>query len=111
MHGNAVDAVADLGGRVGNVFGPQAPVDGPPSPAAVVGPERSRRRNRDEDPPRFGGIQEYRVQAHPACAGLPAGPGAVAAQARELPPIAAAVGRVEQGGVLDPGVDTLRIGE
>ena len=45
------------------------------------------------------------MQAHPAGARLPARPRAVAAQPGQLLPGLAAVGRAEQGGVLDPGVD------
>ena len=57
------------------------------------------------------GIEEDRVQAHAAGARLPLGAGAVAAQAGQLVPGLAAVGRAEQGGVLHAGVDGVRIGQ
>ena len=56
-------------------------------------------------------IENDRVQAHPAGARLPVGPGAVAAQSGEFLPGLPAVGRAEQGGVFHPGVDRVRIGE
>ena len=56
-------------------------------------------------------IEDDRVQAHPAGARLPVRPGAVAAQAGQLCPGLAAVGRAEQRGVLHPGVDGVRIGQ
>ena len=56
-------------------------------------------------------IQQDRVQAHPAGARLPVRPRAVAAQPGELLPRLPAVGRAEQGGVLHPGVDRVRIGQ
>ena len=51
------------------------------------------------------------MQAHPARARLPARARVVAAQAGELVPGLAAVGRAEEGGVLDPGVDGVRVGQ
>jgi len=51
------------------------------------------------------------VEAHPTGARLPLGPGAVAAQAGELLPRLAAVGRAEQPRVLHPGVRRVGIGE
>ena len=111
VHRDAMDAMADLGGRIGDVLGPKPPVDGPPSLAAVVGAERTRRGNGDEYPLRVARIQKNRVQAHPAGARLPVGSGAVAAQTREFLPRSAAVGRTEQCGVFHAGVDGVRIGE
>ena len=72
VHRDAVNAVADLGIRVGNVLGLQAAVDRLPRLAGVVGAERARGRDGDEDPPRVARIQKDRVQAHPAGARLPA---------------------------------------
>ena len=111
MHGDTVNAVADLGSRVGNVFGPQPAVDRPPGPAGVVGAERARGRDGDEDPLGIARIEQNRVQAHPAGARLPARPGSVAAQPGKLLPGLAAVGRAEQRGVLDSGVDGVGIGQ
>ena len=51
------------------------------------------------------------MQAHAAGAGLPLGAGAVAAQAGQLVPGLAAVGRAEQGRVLHAGVDGVGIGQ
>ena len=77
----------------------------------VVAAEGARGRDRHEDPFRFGGIQDDRVQAHPARPWLPGVTGAVPAQAGQLLPVLAAVDRAEQRGVLDSGVDGVRIGE
>ena len=57
------------------------------------------------------GIEEDRVQAHAAGAGLPVRSGAVAAQAGQLVPGRAAVGGAEEGGVFDAGVDGVGVGE
>ena len=110
VHRDAVNAVADLGRRVGDLLGPEAAVDRPPRLAGVVGPEHARRRDGDEDPPGMARIEQDRVQAHPAGARLPGGRRGVVAQSGELLPGLPAVGRAEQGGVLDPGVDRVRIG-
>ena len=50
------------------------------------------------------------MQAHPAGARRPVRSGAVAAQTATSATLPA-VGRTEQGGVFDPGVDRIRIGE
>ena len=68
-------------------------------------------RDGDEDALGIARIEQDRVQAHAAGAGLPLGPRAVAAQAGQLVPGLAAVGRAEQGGVLHAGVDGVRIGQ
>ena len=49
VHRDAVDAVADLGVRIGDVLGLQPAVDRPPGLAAVVGAKRAGGRDRDED--------------------------------------------------------------
>ena len=108
---DAVDAVADLGRRVRDVFATQAAVDRLPGRAAVVGAERARRGDRDEDALGIARVEQDRVQAHPAGARLPARAGAVAAQAGELLPGLPAVGRAEQRGVFDAGVDGVGIGQ
>ena len=95
----------------GMYCGLQSAVDRPPGLAAVVGAERARRRDGDEDPLGIARIEQDRVQAHPAGARLPARPRAVAAQSGQLLPGLAAVGRAEQGGVFHPGVDRVRIGQ
>ena len=58
----------------------------------------------------FGSMQD-RVQAHAAGAGRPLRAGAVAAQAGQLVPGLAAVGRAKDRRVFDAGVDRVRIGE
>ena len=47
----------------------------------------------------------------PPAPGCQCGPGAVAAQPGEFLPRLPAIGRAEQGGVLDPGVNRVRIGQ
>ena len=111
MHRDAVNAMADLGIRVGDVLGLQPAVDRLPRLAAVVGAEGARGRDGDEDPAGVARIEKDRVQAQPAGARLPLGPGAVAAQSGEFLPRLPAVGRAEQGGVFHPGVDGVRIGQ
>ena len=49
------------------------------------------------------------MQAQAAGTRLPRGSGAVTAQTGELMPGLAGVGRAEQGRVLDPGVERVRI--
>jgi len=71
MHGEAVHAVADLSGGIGDAFGAQSMVGRAPRLACVVGPEHARRRNGDEDPPGVGRMLNDRVQAHPAGTWLP----------------------------------------
>ena len=51
------------------------------------------------------------MKAHASRAGLPLGPRAVAPQPGELLPGPAAVGRSEQRGVLDAGVDRVGVGQ
>src|SRR5262249_26798268 len=109
IHGNVVNAVADLGSRVRDELGLQSTVDRPPRLAGIVGAKGARRRDGDEDPSGVARIENDRVQAHPAGARLPFGTRAVTAQAGEFLPALATVARAEQGGVLDPGVDGIRI--
>ena len=56
-------------------------------------------------------IDQNRVQAHAAGAGRPLRPRAMPAQAGQLLPILAAVGRTKDGRVFHAGVDRVRIGE
>ncbi len=111
MHGNAVDAVADLGVRIGDVLGAQAAIDGLPGSAGVVGAEHAGGGYGDVHATGIGAIEENGVQAQAAGAGLPAVAGAVIAQGGKLLPVAAAIGGVEKGGILDAGVDRVGIGE
>jgi len=71
VHCDAVNAVTDLGGRVGDLFGLQSAVDRSPYLAAVVAPKRARRRDGDENPLRMLRIENNGMQPHPARARLP----------------------------------------
>src|ERR1051326_936840 len=104
MHGYTVDAVADLCGRIGDVGGAEPAVDRSPRRAGVVRAERSRRGDGDVHPFVIDRVDEDGVKAHPARAGLPLGPRAVAAQAREFVPRPPAVSRAEERRVLDSGI-------
>ena len=77
VHGDAVDAVADFGVRVGDVLRAQAAVDGLPGFAGVVGAESAGGGDGDEDAVGILGVEEDGVQAHAASAGRPLRPGAV----------------------------------
>ncbi len=105
------DAVADLGGGVGDVLGPEALVDGLPGEAGVVGTESAGGGNGDDDAVLVGGVEDDGVEAEAACAGLPPRAGAVGAEAGELMPIGAAVGGLEERGVFGAGEDGVRVGE
>ena len=74
VHRDAVNTMANLGRWVGHEFGPQSTVDRPPRLAAVIGPKSARGGDCDEDPLGIAGIEQDRVQAHPAGARLPARP-------------------------------------
>src|SRR5258708_34764028 len=82
-----------------------------PALAGVIGAERARGGDGDEDALLVLGVEQDRVQAHPARARLPFGAGAVTAQAGQLVPVLRAVGRAEDGGVLDSGVDGAGVAE
>ena len=78
--------------------------------AAVVGAEGAGGRDGDEDALGVVRVEQDGVQAHPAGAGLPEMP-LGAAQAGEFLPGLAAIAESEQGGILDPGVDRVRVGQ
>ena len=84
---------------------------GAPGLAAVVGAEGAGGRDGDEDAVGIGRIEEDRVQAHAAGAGLPARPRAVAAQAGSSVQVCPPSVGAEQRGVLDAGVDGVGVGE
>ena len=109
MHGDAVHAVTDLRGGIGDLLGAQAAVHRPPGLALVVAAEHAGRRDGDEDPSRMAPVEQDRVQAHPARAGLPEWSRGVLAQPGELLPVLPAVRGAEQRGVLDARVDGVRI--
>ncbi len=95
VHGDVVNAVADLGVRVGDVLGMQSLVDGAPGLAAVVGTEGTGGRDGDVDPSGVAGIQNDGVEAQPTGAWLPLGSCAMAAQSGEFLPVLSAIGRAE----------------
>ena len=95
VHGDVVNAVADLGIRVGDVLRMQSLVDGPPGLAAVVGAEGARGRDGDVDPLGIARIQNDGVEAHATGARLPLGPCAMTAQPGEFLPVLPAIGRAE----------------
>src|SRR5436305_1831056 len=107
-HGDVVNAVADFGVGIRNVLRTQAAVDRFPGLARVVAAERAGGRDGDVDAvvPR---IENDRVQAHTARAGLPLGTGSVAAQPGKLVPAGAAVLGLEQRRILGAGVDGVGI--
>src|SRR5262249_4666686 len=111
VHRDAVNAVADLGRRVGDAFRLEAPVYGSPGFSGIRGPEGARRRDRDEHPLAPAWIQKDGVKTQAAGAGLPVAPGLVTAQSGQLLPILAAVRRAKQGGVFDSGVHEVGIGQ
>src|SRR5712692_2441713 len=111
VHGNMVNAVADLGVRVGHELGVQATVDGPPRLAAIVGAERARSRDCDVHPLRVLPIQNNRVQAQSTGAWLPIGSGPMAAESCKLMPGLSAICGAEQCGVFYSGIDSVRIRE
>src|SRR5215475_8751576 len=111
MHGQAVNAMADVGGRVRDVLRLEPLVDRPPRLAAIVGAKGAGGRNGNEHALWIDRIEQNGMQAHAACTRLPVRAGPVAAKPGELLPRLAAVGRVEQGRVLDASVYGVMIGQ
>src|SRR5271165_3609674 len=98
-----MNAVSDLGHRLGDVRGMESLVDRLPLLAAVVSAEGTRSRDGNEDTLGVAGIQNDGVQAHSARARLPARSCTVAAQSGELVPGLGAVGGTEDRRVFNPG--------
>ena len=111
VHGDAVHAVADLRGGVGDVLRVKAAVDGLPGFATVIGTKCAGGGDGDEHALGIAGIEHDGVQTQAARTGLPALGGIVLAQAGELCPVLATVRGLEDGGVFDAGIDGVRIGE
>src|SRR5438477_3209945 len=111
VHGDAMNAVADLGRRVGNVLRLEPAIDRLPGFAVVVTAILACGRNRNEDAIGIARIQNNRVQAHSARAGLPLGARRMAAQPGQFVPGLAAVGGAEDCSILNAGIDSLGIGE
>src|SRR5205085_10637057 len=95
VHGDVVDAVADLGVRIGNVLRAQSAIDRLPALAAIVSSERTGGRDCNENPLRIAGIQDNSVQAQAARSRLPLWPGAMAAKAGKFLPVLSAIGGAE----------------
>src|SRR5687767_14196657 len=111
MHRDAVHARTDLSRRVGNLLGAQALVDRPPRRPAVVGAKRTSRRDGEEHAIRVGWIEHDGVEAEASSTGRPLRTRAVTAQARHLVPVLTAVCRAKQRGILDAGINGVRIGQ
>ena len=111
MHGDVVDAMADFGGWVGNMWGAQPLVDGSPGDSPIVRAEGARRGDSDKNPLRIARVQNDGVQTHAAGARLPVRPRAVTAQPRQFTPRLPAIRRSEHGCIFDACVDRFRIGE
>src|SRR5437879_10455133 len=92
MHGDMMNAMADLCRWIGNVLGAKSLIDGLPALAAVVSAEGACGGDGDVHPLGVGRIQNNGVQAQATCARLPVGPGAVAAKSGEFFPILSTVG-------------------
>src|SRR6516164_10551514 len=91
-HGNSVNAVANFGGLLRQIWRFQSAIDRLPGSSTVIGAKRTRRRNRDVHPLRVALVQNDGVQTHPSGPGLPFGSGAVATEAGEFLPGFCAVG-------------------
>ena len=110
-NGKAVDAVSDLGVRIGELeVGLQAAVDRLPRLAAIFRAECTCSRDGDEKPFGVARVLQDGVQAHPTRARRPE-VAFDAAQLRQLLPGRSAVARAEQGRVFHTGVDDIRIGQ
>ena len=72
MQCDAVDAMADLGVRVGKFHGrAEALIDGFPALTSVIRSEGAGGRDSDEDPLRVLRVEKDGVESHPSGAGLP----------------------------------------
>src|SRR5215468_10302237 len=103
-----MNAVPDFGVGVGNVLRLEAVVDRFPVLSAVVGPETAGGGDGDEDSILIRRIDTDRVKPQPAGARSPLR-AVNGAQPRQLIPVLSAVGRLEDGGVFDAGVDRIRV--
>src|SRR6185295_19537012 len=84
-------------------------VDRLPILAGVVGAKRACGGDGDDNALGIAWIDDDRLQAHAAGAGLPRRTGAVAAQPGNLVAVLPTVGRAEERGVLDAGVNRVGI--
>ena len=65
VHHHVVNAEADLGRRLGEVFGPQSAVDRLPGVAAVVGAEGARRGDGDPEAPGVARVEQDLLHERP----------------------------------------------
>ena len=89
----------------------QSSVDRGPRLAAIVGPERARRRDCDEHPLRLTRVQDDGVQAQAARSRLPAWTRGVLPHTAHLIPGVSSVTGTEERPVLDAGIHRIRIVE
>src|SRR5581483_5258577 len=108
---DVMDAVANLGGRLGEVLRVQPLRNRLPRLRAVVGAEGAGGGDGDVDAIGVGGVEEDRVEAEAAGTRLPLRARAAVAQAGQLGPRLRAVGALEDRGVFDAGVDGVGVGE
>src|SRR5207247_6180192 len=106
-----MNAVAHLRVWIGNILRVQSPVNWFPTGARVITAKRARSGDCDKNPFAIAGIQKNCVQAHAAGSGLPKRPRTVATQSGKFLPGLTAVGRAEQGGIFDAGINSIRIVE
>jgi hypothetical protein len=103
--------VADFGIRVRQLVGGyEAAVDRQPALAAVIAAEGTRGRDGDIKPVGVALILHDGVQTHPTGAWLPE-VSFGGAQPRQLLPCLATVVGAEDGGVFDPRIDGVRVGQ
>src|SRR5215217_5298857 len=109
VHRDAVDAVADLLVLVRELAGAEALVDRLPRLTAVIGAEGAGRRYGDVHPVGVLGIDDDRVQAEAASAGLPRLAARVRPQRGQLLPVVAAVRGLEERRILGAGEDRVGV--
>src|SRR5262245_57551436 len=98
-----MNAVADLGSRIRDILRHQAAIDRAPCVAGIVCAERAGCGNGNKHPLRITWVEKDRVQAQPTGSGLPLRPCAMPAQARQLLPALAIIGRAEQRSIFNTG--------
>src|SRR6266498_396106 len=89
----------------------EAAIDWFPSCTTVVTAKCTRCRDGNKDPFPILCVQNDRVQAHSPGARLPLSPSAVAAQSGKFSPRLTTVGRTEQCGIFNAGIDSVWIVE
>src|SRR5690348_11022124 len=106
-----MNAMPHFGIRIGNVLRKESSIDRLPRFPTVVRAKRSRRRNRNVNTLWILRVENNRVQTHSACAWLPTRSGSMPAQARQLMPAFRAIGRKEERGIFNAGVDSVGVRE